>query len=169
MPHIDLKSVDTNNHHIYSNLMQCYECEFSAITRKSPDQEGLFALDTKLGGDVLGFIGFVGITPVALAAIKIHDFQKYEFSEFFVVPSFRRRNLGSLFAEAIWSMFPGHWEVKQIDGADYAVSFWRDVLSKFTGNSFIEDVFIDSYWGQVTRQRFEIPGKSGLFHESEKS
>ena len=157
MQHIKITPIDAANQHIYNNLIQCYECEFSSITQKKPGHDGLFALDTRIGGNVFGFIGFIDETPAALAAIKMHDSQKYEVCEFFVVPFFRRRGIGYLFAESIWNRFPGFWEVKQIEGADYAVSFWRSVLSRFTGNCFEEDVFVDSYWGRVTRQRFEVP------------
>lgn len=38
---------------VYLNLMQGYEAEFSAITRKLPDENGLFALDTHLSAALL--------------------------------------------------------------------------------------------------------------------
>ncbi len=156
MLHIKLSLLDSSNLHIYNNLIQCYECEFSSITKKKPDQDGLFGVDTHIGGNVLGFIGFVDNTPASFAAIKMHASHKYEICEFCVVPFFRRHGIGTLFAESILKKFPGFWEIKQIEGADYAVSFWRSVLFDLTDNCFEEDVFMDSYWGRVTRQRFEI-------------
>jgi hypothetical protein len=36
--------------HVYLNLCQAYEAEFSAITGKLPDADSMFALDTILGG-----------------------------------------------------------------------------------------------------------------------
>ena len=38
---------------VYLNLMQGYEAEFSAITRKLPDENGVFALDTHLTAALL--------------------------------------------------------------------------------------------------------------------
>jgi|GEM_PF-499969 len=38
---------------VYLNLMQGYEAEFSAITRKLPDENGLFTLDTHLSAALL--------------------------------------------------------------------------------------------------------------------
>lgn len=43
-----ITQVTVATHSVYLNLMQCYEAEFSAITRKVPDESGVFSLDTHL-------------------------------------------------------------------------------------------------------------------------
>jgi predicted acetyltransferase len=90
-----------------------------------------------------------------MAVIKNHGSSRFEICEFFVVPYWRRHRIGTELAAMIWKMHPGKWEIKQIQGAGYAVSFWRASVSEFTGNRYTEDVFDDRYWGTVTRQCFE--------------
>jgi hypothetical protein len=48
--------VTETNSHLYHNLVQSYEAEFSPITGKKPNASGLFELDTHLGDDTLGFL-----------------------------------------------------------------------------------------------------------------
>ena len=53
---MEVREVTAGNAQVYLNLCQAYEAEFSAITGRLPDQDGLFALDTVLGGEVKGFL-----------------------------------------------------------------------------------------------------------------
>lgn len=48
-----ITQVTSTTQSVYFNLMQGYEAEFSAITRKLPDENGLFALDTHLSATLL--------------------------------------------------------------------------------------------------------------------
>lgn len=41
---MDIRAVTPANRHVYLNLCQSYEGEFSAITGKVPDADGVFAL-----------------------------------------------------------------------------------------------------------------------------
>ncbi len=153
--------VTETNLNVYLNLAQCYEAEFSPLTGKKPDPSGMFELDTELGGDVLGFLLEIDDTPAGLAAIAKTESDRYEMCEFYVVPSFRQNGVGVRFAHTIWERHPGRWEVKQIEGADYATSFWRKTITRFGGTPFIEESYDDPYWGAVTRQRFSIVAKKG--------
>lgn len=45
-----LIEIANKNQHILNNLLQFYEAEFSAITKKLPDENGIFQLDTSLEG-----------------------------------------------------------------------------------------------------------------------
>ncbi|HEX5710125.1 MAG TPA: hypothetical protein VFX68_02180 [Sulfuricurvum sp.] len=140
------------NLQVYLNLAQCYEGEFSAITGKKPNQQGLFELDTQLDDSTIGLLLIIEDTPCAFAAIAIKEDKSYEICEFYVVPSFRKNSVGMKFARMIWSIYPGDWEIKQIAGAEYASAFWRKAIHTI----YQEDRYEDSYWGTVTRQRFTI-------------
>lgn len=155
MSRVELKTVDKDNIHIYDRLVQYYECEFSGITGKKPDNNALFSLDTEIGGSVKGFIGYVEEIPAGLAAVKENERLRFEICEFFVIPYFRKNKIGSEMAAVIWDRFPGFWEVKQIEGADYAVTFWRKAISSYTGGNYEEGIIVDPYWGRVTRQCFD--------------
>jgi len=45
---MELVEVTEVNKSVYLNLAQSYEGEFSAITGKKPDENGLFELDTEI-------------------------------------------------------------------------------------------------------------------------
>ncbi|MBM9537815.1 GNAT family N-acetyltransferase [Desulfobulbus alkaliphilus] len=139
---------------VYLNLAQSYEGEFSGITGKKPDTKGLFALDTPLGDCVVGFLLILAGTPAGLAAVVVKPGSRFEVAEFYIVPSFRKQAWGMRFAHNLWQMFPGQWEVKQIQGAEYASKFWCRAIREFTQGDFVEDKYQDPYWGLVTRQQF---------------
>lgn len=156
MTDIELKTVDESNLFIFNRLVQYYECEFSSITGKKPDINGLFYLDTDVAAaDIKAYLAFIEKIPAAMAVTRNYGNNHFEIFEFFVIPCWRRRRLGSILAETLWGKHPGRWEIKQIRGADYAVSFWRSAVSHFTAGRYKEDVFEDKYWGTVTRQSFE--------------
>jgi predicted acetyltransferase len=151
---MEIISVGEHNLNVYLNLAQSYEGEFSGITRKKPNECGLFPLDTQISDNTKGYLLIIDNTPAGLAAILAKSNNKYEVSEFYIIPYFRKQLFGKHFAHQLWRMFPGHWEVKQITGADDASVFWRKVISEFTLGTFLEDKYEDSYWGLVTRQQF---------------
>lgn len=158
---MNFETVNPANFQTYFDLAQDYEREFSSITQKQPDAQGIYPLDTQLGGNVTGLIYLINDAPAGIAAIKETDHHSYEMCEFYVVPRFRHQRNGCHFAHAIWQHFPGSWEIKQIAGADAAIHFWRRTLSDFEITQFVEDIYDDPYWGKVTRQRFSC---SSLLH-----
>ena len=153
---MDIVKVTSQNASIYSNLIQCYEAEFSKITQKTPNSLGLFELDTVLDDSTFGYLLFVDNAPAGLIAIAEHAPADFEVCEFYVVPCFRCRDVGTQFAHLIWSLHPGTWQIKQIAGAEYASTFWRKAIDRFPDCSFREDQYRDPYWGLVTRQSFRI-------------
>lgn len=149
---MDIINVDAKNLAIYLNLAQSYEGEFSSITKKKPNEQGLFALDVIIGGDIEGFLLYIDSLPAGFAAIKIESDKCYEVCEFYIAPYYRHKSLGTKFAHSLWQMYRGTWQVKQISGAEYATLFWRKAISSFTQNGFSESKYDDPYWGTVTRQ-----------------
>nr|WP_216628447.1 GNAT family N-acetyltransferase [Pseudoalteromonas caenipelagi] len=136
------------------NLAQAYEAEFSSLTGKLPNQKGVFSLDTPLDETHIGYLAFDGAYPIAFANISSRG-NNHEICEFYVIPSVRKRKIGSLFINKIWQAHPGKWEVKQIQGADHAIQFWRKALT-LNGVSYSESEYEDAYWGKVNRQIFTI-------------
>lgn len=148
--------VTETNAHIYHTLVQSYEAEFSPITKKKPNASGLFELDTHLGVDIPGYLLMIEDTPAGIAAINAQEAPAYEVCEFYVVPSFRKNGIGIEFAHALWKHHPGEWEIKQIQGAEYATAFWRKTIESFVGSEYTEECYDDPYWGSVTRQKFSV-------------
>ncbi|QUM81263.1 hypothetical protein HWV01_13685 [Moritella sp. 5] len=151
--------VDSSNKHVYMNLAQAYEAEFSKIMQKKPDEDGLFPLDTKIEGNVSGYLLYVDGVPAGHTAIANEAPGCYEVCDFYVVPYFRKNKVGKRFISQVFNNLGGSWEIKQVAGAEHAVKFWRDVLSDYTSDNdiaggYVEDSYDDEQWGVVTRQRF---------------
>jgi predicted acetyltransferase len=152
---VELVTVNASNLAIYLNLTQAYEAEFSPLTKKLPDDEGKFALDTPIEGNVTGYLLYIDGKPAGLAAIANESVDHYEVCDFYVVPVFRKNKAGQRFAHILFDMMPGLWQSKQIAGADNAIAFWRRAIGSYTNEVFVEDIYHDEYWGDVTRQCFK--------------
>lgn len=151
-----ITQVTEENLSVYLQLAQCYEAEFSKITKKRPNKNGIFELDTEIGDNVKGFLLYIEESPAGFIAVLEKEREGFEICEFYIVPSFRGNSWGSEFAHAIWKNFPGKWQVKQLEDAKYATEFWHKVIASYSVAEYTEDRFHDPYWGLVTRQRFEI-------------
>lgn len=51
-----------------------------------------------------------------------------DMAEFFVMRKHRRVGVGREAARQVFAMFPGPWQVRQLQGNDAATAFWRSVV-----------------------------------------
>ncbi len=144
------------NIHIYMNLLQAYEAEFSPLTEKDPDENGLFCADTPIDDLHHGYLCYLNDRPAGLANIKVNAGERFEVCEFYIVPRQQKSRLGTAFIHQLWKNLGGEWLVKQIDGAEHACHFWRQAICAF-GCTYIEERIHDPYWGKVIQQKFS-PG-----------
>ncbi len=151
---MDIKEVDSSLNPIFMNLALAYEAEFSKITNKKPNTDGTFNLDVELGEHMKGFLLFIEALPAGFAVVSDEASSHFEVCEFFILPCFRRKHVGKQFIWKIFDMHKGNWQVKQIEGAEHAVSFWRNVIAEYTNSLYSETQCIDDYWGKVTKQVF---------------
>ncbi|MDN2483409.1 GNAT family N-acetyltransferase [Vibrio agarivorans] len=146
--------VDDSNAHVYANLYQAYGAEFSRIIDDKPDENGLFEIYPQLNGTVTGYLLYIDGLPAALTAIDEKVAKEFEICDFYVLPCFRKNKVGKRFISSLFKQLGGSWEIKQVAGAEHAVSFWRDVVGDYTSENYVEDVYEDHKWGTVTRQCF---------------
>lgn len=154
---MEIIKLNKQNKHILTNLMQAYEAEFSAITRKLPDANGLFPFDTPVDDTDVNYhayLLYVEGSPCGFA-MKGTASGRHDIAEFYVVPSKRGSDLGTRFAHEIFDMYKGPWQVRQIAGADKARDFWRKAIGTYSSGKYEESQDRDPYWGMVTRQIFE--------------
>ncbi|MDP9366346.1 MAG: GNAT family N-acetyltransferase [Chloroflexota bacterium] len=59
-------------------------------------------------------------------------------AEFFVVRAHRSRGVGSAVARAVFDRYPGRWQVLQMAENTAAQTFWRRVVSAYTGGRYAE-------------------------------
>ncbi|MEY8768344.1 hypothetical protein [Francisella philomiragia] len=147
--------ITSQNNHIYENLVQLYECEFAPLTGEKPDSNGLYVIQTPIKGGVVGYLVYIDNLPVGFMVIKELE-ECLDVAEFFILPSYRRNRIGIDFAKDIFLRNKGNWQIRQIQGADYATRFWRRVVKELVCLDFIESFEYDSEWGYVTIQRFAI-------------
>lgn len=151
---MNIVKVDDSNAHVYANLYQGYGAEFSRIIDDKPNENGLFEIYPQLRGSVLGYLLYLDGIPAALTAIDEKSPNAYEICDFYVLPCFRKNKVGKRFISSLFERLGGSWEIKQVAGAEYAISFWRDVVGDYTSGNYVEDVYKDHKWGTVTRQYF---------------
>jgi predicted acetyltransferase len=83
----------------------------------------------------------------------------HDMLQFFVLRAYRRLGVGAAAAKAVFAMFPGAWEVRQVDENVPAQAFWRRVVGEFTRGRFTEARWQDDEGGGIV-QRFVAPAAS---------
>jgi predicted acetyltransferase len=141
------------NAHIFDVFEQDYEAEFSALTKKEPDVEGRFAIEANWHPPNSGFYLFLQEKPAGFAIRSEADGYS-DIAEFYILPCYRKKGLGKLFAFTLFNTFRGPWQVRQIQTATAAIMFWRAVIHEYTQGNYTEDMTHDPYWGTVICQRF---------------
>lgn len=154
MNELQLEIITPANQCAFDRLIQAYEAEFSSITEKLPGPDGIFPLDTHLDDTHFGYLAYLGDIPVGFNVIATKGIGHFEVCEFYIIPVCRMKKRGYDLAAQVFDRHPGHWEVKQIVGADQAYNFWRKAIGQYTRGKYTDDVYRDEYWGKVTRQTF---------------
>jgi predicted acetyltransferase len=150
------------------NLFQLYAYDFSEILAADVDETGRFAevrLDSYWNDDWrFPFLLRVSdhLAGFALVHHKSHLSATegvWDMAEFFVLRKHRRGGIGTRAAHRLFATHAGEWEVRQRNANVAATSFWRSVISAYTGGSFREELIDDERWrGPV--QRFTSGGSA---------
>ncbi len=149
---LDTTKITEDNEHIYRYLSQNYEAEFSPLTKKRPNSHGLYEY-TKCDSIHEGYLFWNGKIPVGFVIVNI-GLPLLDIAEFYIIPSERRFGYGKHLAHWTFSQYPGNWQVRQIEGADWAYKFWVRAISSFSDGNFTDTKENDSEWGLVSIQRF---------------
>lgn len=150
---MSLVPITDDNFHIFEVFEQDYESEFSAITKKEPDPEGRFAIDADWRAPNSGFYYFIKSKPAGFVIRKMED-GRSDIGEFYILPCYRQQGHGRVMAFAVFDLFPGPWQVRQIPTATAAITFWRTIIDEYTTGNYREDQIKDPHWGTVIRQLF---------------
>jgi predicted acetyltransferase len=145
--------INEENTNAYLNLAKSYEAEFSELTHKLPNENGVFEPDTLPTAPYTGYLLYRNNIPIGFCIVEINE-EINDVAEFYIVPSMRKNKFGQELAITVFDMHPGKWQVRQIEGADKAKRFWQKVIGFYTDAQFVEGEVNDPDWGKVTRQRF---------------
>ena len=148
---VEIVAASVADKSVVRNLLELYLHDFSEMTRSDVDEHGRFGyayLDhywTEPGRHPFLIRADGGLAGFAL----VRSGTPHDMTEFFVLRKYRRSGVGLLAARALFAMFPGEWQVRQMTANTGATAFWRRAIPV----PFGEDV-IDA--GPV--QRFRIDG-----------
>ena len=93
------------------------------------EPERRFAFLIRCDGRIAGFVLAKRGSPAD------DDPEVLDVEEFFVIRQLRRSGAGRQAAFLLWNRLPGKWTVRVSEGNRGALSFWRDVVSEFTGGT----------------------------------
>jgi len=67
-------------------------------------------------------------------------------SEFYIKREFRKKSIGKMSAKKVFDLFPGKWEVRELESNTVAQKFWRNVIEEYTGNNYKEVILDNEKW-----------------------
>lgn len=150
-----LERIDSGNHQYFDKIVQDYEEEFSPITGKKKQEDGLYALDANWEDPYEGYYWQDQQGGIHGFVIMTVENSVGDIADFYVVPSSRKHGIGEKMAHETFNRHKGKWQVKQIEGADKATIFWRKVIQSYTNGQYEESNIDDPKWGPVTCQTFD--------------
>jgi len=149
-----LEPITESNCAVFERLAQDYEEEFAPITGKTKQPNGKYSIDVDWHFPNCGYFWKEDSSIVGFV-IKDQCGEYSDIGEFYIIPSYRKMGMGKKMAFSIFDHYPGLWQVRQIENADLAKSFWRNVVSDYTKDDYFELELEDLVWGKVTCQRFK--------------
>ena len=127
---------------ILENLLELYIHDFSEFHSVYLGPDGRFGYPdlplywleperhpmlVRVDGDLAGFALVRKIAPIG------GEKAVWDIAEFFILRGMRRRGIGTELAQAIWSKFPGPWQVRVMQSNQRAQEFWASAIAKHTG------------------------------------
>ena len=115
---------------VLSRLLELYQHDFSELDGADVDAHGLYGyryLDHYwTEPDRRPFLFRVDGQWAGFALVRAGA--PHDMAEFFVMRKYRRRGVGKDAARALFSRFPGAWQVRQMSQNRAATTFWRDAI-----------------------------------------
>ena len=129
------------------NLLELYKYDFSEFDPEDVNENGLYEyryLDhywTEEGRHPF-FIRvddrLAGFALVRETGTDEQNRSVYWMAEFFVMKKYRHLKVGQTASHQLFNLFPGVWQVGQIDTNEPAQQFWRKTIGKYTNGNYQE-------------------------------
>jgi len=129
---------------ILDDLFQRYAHDFSELHPVELDGDGRFHyphLDS-YWLDPGRFPFFVTVNSQIAGFVLVQqgsqiseDRSVWDMAEFFVVRAHRRHGVGTAVARAVWTRFPGRWEVRVMQANRESLLFWSAAVQGFAGQA----------------------------------
>ncbi|MFS0556149.1 GNAT family N-acetyltransferase [Brevibacillus sp. 179-C9.3 HS] len=147
-PTFSIERVPFEQKHALKQLLELYTYDFTEFEPFEVDEDGLFGYDyfdeywteperhpffVKINDKLAGFV-LVRMLPSAEQETQ----SLYSIAEFFIMKRYRRLGIGKSVSHEIFQMFPGAWEVFQLENNLPAIGFWRSSIRDYTANHYQE-------------------------------
>ncbi len=139
-----LQTVQKKEKHVLHNIMQFYIYEFSKYIpiirvehngaykpfnlEKYWDNDNLHAYFIKIDKELIGFALVRSATESSPNTIE----------EFFIMVKYSGNGYGKKIAKELFAMFPGDWEINQIENNEPAHAFWQRLIKEISNGNFAE-------------------------------
>lgn len=144
-----LKKAEKSDYPVIQNMARFYVYDMSRYCGHLPGWEcpddGLFeCFDLKsyfVDDNRHAFFIMVGNEKAGFALInKVGSTADVDWNigDFFILAKFQKTGIGRTIAENIFGSFPGVWEVASIPENTRALSFWRNVVQRYSKGIFSE-------------------------------
>ena len=99
--------------------------------------------------------------PAGFALVRQIGDGLYDMGEFFVARKYRRKGAGAEIATAMFRLYRGRWEVREMLTNVGAQAFWRRIIGEFTGGAYEEsrERFPAYRNAEFIVQRFDSSGR----------
>ena len=129
-PEVEVVAATLADRVVIRHLFQLYEHDFSEFTAEDVDEHGLFGyryLDhfwtepdrhpflIRSNDHVAGFA-------------LVRSGRPHDMAEFFILRKYRGHGVGLQAARALFAMFPGEWQVRELTANTPATAFWRRAI-----------------------------------------
>jgi predicted acetyltransferase len=150
---VQLRVPVRSERHLLRRLMELYLYDFSEFDDSDVDEHGIYGY-----GDLDYFwfepthAAFLLTVDDKLAGFVLVDNDvmvagsERAITEFFVMRKYRRQGVGTQVAVEVFDRFPARWEVAVLGDNTPAQSFWRRVITQYTGGDFQEIVLDNETW-----------------------
>lgn len=151
---LSLKLITNLDQPPFFYLHQFYEFEFSPITDYEVNEKGLYcqeSLRKSWREDFAVYLLCKQTIPIGFAVINLcsyisGDQNTRDVAEFFVMPRHRNKAIGNFMAKQLFDLYPGKWEIRQLNDATKARGFWLKVIDEYTHGKFIEEKMDKGKW-----------------------
>ncbi len=140
---------------VLGRLMQLYLFEFSRFDDGDVNDEGLFEYEYFdsywQDDDRFPFLFYVDTEIAGFVLVNSHSVNTEKrntksIAECFVLPKHRKKSVGKRVAFHVFDMFPGAWQVCEMESNTPAQQFWRKVIAEYTNGNFDEVILDDENW-----------------------
>ena len=161
---LSVKKIADITNTIFRNLQICYECEFAPITKMQMEPDATYnqkELEAEWAPKYDIYLLYSDTIPAGFCVVNCQSMidgnsDTHDIAEFYITPIFRHLGYGAWFAQYIFKLYPGRWEVRQLPELGATVrNFWISAIKGMVHQNFKDVTNHENWKGFV--QSFEVP------------